>query len=157
MAPGIVLGSCVSRSERAPEIGVSRSMEVACGIMWLVSLSHVNPIRQVTFFSHRVTQCPTQPQTGRYCPARKNECGHSPNCPPQRTKLGLVVRRNPLIGSPLWIAKKLLGIRLLFISPFSYFSKSLFIHFNCTRLLRFSCDISSLGSPCLSFLENLGN
>lgn len=37
-------------------------------------------------FSHRVAQCPTQPQHGRWCPARKKECGHSPNWPPQEDK-----------------------------------------------------------------------
>lgn len=114
-------------------------------------------IPQVTFFptgwpsvrlSHR-------PEGG--VPREKKSVATPQTGLPRRTKLGLVVRRKPLIGSPLWIAKKLLGIRLLFISPFSYFSKSLSIPFNCTLLLRFSCDISSLGSPRLSFLENLGN
>lgn len=121
----------------------------------VASESRVNPLRSPFFptgwpsvrHSHR-------PEGG--CPARKKSVATPQVGSPQRTKLGLVVRRNPLIGSPLWIAKKLLGIRLLFISPFSYFSKSLSIPFNCTLLLRFS-DISSLGSPCLSFLENLGN
>lgn len=81
---------------------------------------------------------------------RGKESVATPQSAPRRTlRLGLVVRKNPLIGSPLWIVKKLLGIRLLFISPFSYFSKSLSIPFNCALLLRFSCGISNLGLPCL--------
>lgn len=130
-------------------------MEVACGVMWLVD--HVHPGPQVTFFSHReaVSDSATGPELG--VPRGKKSVATPQSPPPEDTKARSSCSEEPLIGSPLWIAKKLLGIRLLFISPFSYFSKSLSIPFTCALLLRFSCGNSSLGSPCLFLLKNLGH